>query len=563
MAIITGYGSKHSHEFKLVVNEISTDVINNTSEVSFEFTLYKSSYSWSGWNSITYKIVINGTEYTGTISAYTAGATLTIKSGTQTILHNDDGKKSIDCSFSVTDNSGQSYTCGNASSSGTVELSTIPRSSSISCTTANVEETAIVTINSASVSFRHSVYAYFGSQYVVIAENKEGGSFSWNIPKEFYSEIKNAKSGTGSIVCETFNNGILIGAQSSQLTVTTNEEKCRPSISATVVDTNSKTIELTGNNKKLIKYKSTAKITISSSAKNSASISTKKVNSIDVKENNISIKEVETDTFVVTVTDSRGYSNSVTLKPSMINYIPLSINANIKRTQPTTGEVDVSFSGNYFNGSFGNTDNELSMKWFYRENGASEWTEGGNISVTIKDNTYSNGTSKISLGKIFDYQKSYEIYLEVADKLITSKSQHSITQGIPIFNWGKNFFNINGMLMLNGENINGTVLYEDDEGTNGTVYLSESVANFERLKIFFKDIQKGIYSFVEVCSANNKTVELSILSKNDNSSIRANVSTAIISDKTIKRDNSIVAFLPSSGLYNTNEINILKVIGYR
>ena len=95
MATIIGYGSKHSHEFKLTVNEISTNVENNTSEVSFDFTIYKASYSWNGWNSITYTITINGTPYTGTIPSYSAGSTMTIKSGSQSIKHEDNGSKTI------------------------------------------------------------------------------------------------------------------------------------------------------------------------------------------------------------------------------------------------------------------------------------------------------------------------------------------------------------------------------------------------------------------------------------------------------------------------------------
>lgn len=128
MGTITGYGSKHSHEFKLTVNETSTNTNNNTSEISFSFTLYRASYSWSNWNNITYSISINGTSYTGSIPSYSAGSTMTIRSGTQTISHNSDGTKSISYSFSVNDASGQSYTCGNASANGSLTLTTINKS---------------------------------------------------------------------------------------------------------------------------------------------------------------------------------------------------------------------------------------------------------------------------------------------------------------------------------------------------------------------------------------------------------------------------------------------------
>ena len=148
MGTITGYGSKHSHEFKLTVSETSTSTANNTSTVSFSFTIYKSSYSWSDWNNITYSVIINGTEYKGTISSYSAGSTMTIRSGNQTIGHNSDGSKSINYSFSVTDNSGQSYTCGNASASGSMDLTKIPRYTTVTSSQRGR------TINSISVNWK-------------------------------------------------------------------------------------------------------------------------------------------------------------------------------------------------------------------------------------------------------------------------------------------------------------------------------------------------------------------------------------------------------------------------
>lgn len=127
MASITGYGSKHSHEFTLEVTETSWSQANNTSDISFTFSIYKSSYSWSGWSSITYTVTINGTDYTGTIPNYSSGSRMTIKTGTQTVGHDNDGNKLLYFSFSVADGSGQSYTCGNASASGSMYLTAIPR----------------------------------------------------------------------------------------------------------------------------------------------------------------------------------------------------------------------------------------------------------------------------------------------------------------------------------------------------------------------------------------------------------------------------------------------------
>lgn len=124
---IIGYGSKHSHEFKLYLNEWSTDASTNTSTLGFEFSIYKSSYSWYGANNITWSLTINGTSYTGSIPDYTAGNRLSLINSSMTIPHNDDGTKTISAYFSVYDGSGRSYACGDASASGSLTLSTIPR----------------------------------------------------------------------------------------------------------------------------------------------------------------------------------------------------------------------------------------------------------------------------------------------------------------------------------------------------------------------------------------------------------------------------------------------------
>ena len=128
---IIGYGSKHSHEFKLTLTETSYDVPTNTSVLAYTFTLYKSSYSWSGASNITFTCSINGTDYTGSIPNYTAGSTLTLLSGSITVNHNADGTKTVGSYFNVYDGSGRSYACGNASGSGNIVLTNIQQGTTV------------------------------------------------------------------------------------------------------------------------------------------------------------------------------------------------------------------------------------------------------------------------------------------------------------------------------------------------------------------------------------------------------------------------------------------------
>ena len=148
MASISANGSNGHHKFTLTVTENSTSTANNTSSVSFSFVIspVQTSWNWELWGAnITYVVTVNGSQYTGSIANYDGYSSVTLKSGSLTVGHNSDGSKSISFSFSVTDTSGQSYTCGNASSSGSMALTNIPRYLSItSYDITNITETSIV-----------------------------------------------------------------------------------------------------------------------------------------------------------------------------------------------------------------------------------------------------------------------------------------------------------------------------------------------------------------------------------------------------------------------------------
>lgn len=143
---IEANGSKGHHKFTLIVEETYVGSgYQNTSDVSFTFKLsaIQNGWDWNGWASkITYKVTINGNEYTGSIGSYNGSSTVTLKSGSETIEHNGDGTKSIGISFQVTDTSGQSYTCGNASNSDTFALTSIPRYATSNQSLSNATETS-------------------------------------------------------------------------------------------------------------------------------------------------------------------------------------------------------------------------------------------------------------------------------------------------------------------------------------------------------------------------------------------------------------------------------------
>ena len=151
MASISSNGERGHHKFTLnVTNKLEdTSIKDNASTVSFSFVLSSlgGGWNWEQWGAnISYVITINGAKYTGTIASYDGYSNVTLKSGSLAVGHNTDGKKTISFSFSVTDTSGQTYTCGNASASGSMALTTIPRYLSITAfeISSKTETTAIV-----------------------------------------------------------------------------------------------------------------------------------------------------------------------------------------------------------------------------------------------------------------------------------------------------------------------------------------------------------------------------------------------------------------------------------
>lgn len=332
-------------------------------------------------------------------------------SWTGDVEHNSDGTLTLSLHAEFDTNGPSSVTGGSVNATWT--LPTIARKSNVSATNAEIGGTSVITINKQSSSFTHTLTYQFGSLSGTIATKTSASSVNFTVPTSFYAQIPNSKNGTCTISCTTFSGDTNVGSTTTTFTASCNEAACKPSVSATVVDANSNTTTLTGDSSKLVRYKSTARVTISATAKNSASITSRSIEGSSVS-SYLDIPNVSKNSFSVSATDSRGYSTTVTQTATMIEYVQLTCNANFKRANQTSSIVNLTYSGNYFNGSFGSISNTLTMSWKYREKGSSTWISGGTLSPTITDNTY-NGS--IQCGTNFDYEKSYEFQVDFADKI--------------------------------------------------------------------------------------------------------------------------------------------------
>ena len=430
-----------------------TSIENNQKTIYWEL---RGKRSASGFvNAGGFKVVIDGaTVYSvSTDDRIELRNGTVVASGSKTFTHNADGTRS----FSVYIEGGIYYYEVNCSGSKTFELDTIPRASTISCTTANIESNPTITINRASPNFTHTITYAFGNVLGTIVEKTSATSItSWTIPAAFYTQIPNERSGWGGLYCTTYNGATEIGTTRCDLTVTTDETKCKPTVSGTVVDTNSKTIAVTGNPSVLVRYCSNASCTINATLNKSAEkILLKTINNVSVSGNTLEIPNVETGIFDFYAKDSREYFNSYKAEKTLVPYVRLTNDATVYREDPTSGNATLKIEGNYFNGSFGAVNNTLTVE--YRLEGESKYTP---VTPTINGNKYS---ATVSLTRR-EYTKAYNYEVVVSDELNTVPKPLTLQKGIPVFDWGESDFNFNVPISIYGTPIVNHIVEQGKDG---------------------------------------------------------------------------------------------------
>ncbi len=366
-----------------------------------------------------------------------------------TISHLDNGKKSIVITFSFDGKLSSYYPNGTISK--TVELPTIARKSSVTCADGNIGSATTININRASSTFTHTLEYNFLGLTGTIATKTSGTSIGWTIPTSFYSKIPNANSGSGTITCQTYSGDTLIGSSSCTFNVFVINSN--PTITGIVEDTNSNAITATGDKNKLVRYISNAKVVITATAKNSATISLIKVeNGSQTKTTSTStINSVDSDTFNLSCTDSRGLTATKTITKEFIEYIkPVVVSALLSRPTTTSNTINASVQGLCFNGNFGVKTNSFELKWRYKKSTETTWENYTTVTATRSGNNFSFSGE---LGTDFSYTESYNFEFVVSDTFTNNTYSTTVTRGLPIIDIGENDVNINGDILCRGEKI--------------------------------------------------------------------------------------------------------------
>lgn len=449
----------------------SQSIANNTTTISWKLLLVSGAYGRiNSAGTKAWSVTIDGTTYSGSASvAIGNNTTKQLASGTATIKHNSDGSKTFSYSYSQSF-SGITFSgvaLGTVSRSATGTLDTIPRTSSIAATAANIGSKTTITINRATSAFTHTLTYSFNGLTGTIATKTTSISISWTVPTSFYAKIPNAKYGTCTITCETFNGDTSIGTSTTTFRATASESLCKPTLNPSVFIPNSgASYTLTGSTTRLIQYYSWPSYTSGATAKNGATIKSIVVKNGDYSSTDIDGRinaPISTDTVSFTVTDSRGYTATKDVKVNLVNYIKLTCNLSASAPTPN-GDMSFSIKGNYFNGSFGAVNNSLRVSYRYKVDGG-EWIYNYGVLVTLNGNSYSYSGKLTGL----DYQSSYTIQAIAEDSLHNGTFEpyvYSLSKAVkttPIFDWGENDFKFNVPVYINEDSVPSIA----QEGTSG------------------------------------------------------------------------------------------------
>lgn len=417
--IRTGY------QLKLIWEETSQSVANNTSTISVKVQLVStgSSYTINSSASKSGTLKVNGTSYSFTFSAALSGnQTKTIYSKSVIVSHNADGTKS--CAFEA--NAGINVTLsgtyyGTVTVSGTGTFDTIPRTSKPTYVVSGTgtiyigsnQSNVTIHTNRASSAFTHTLKYKFGNQSGTIASNVQN-YYTWTTPDSLANAIPNNVSGTGTIICETYNGSQLIGTASVSFTAVV-QSSVVPTISNVSITEAVLGIDEQFNG--FVQHKSKLRVEITASGAYGSTIAKYEtyIQSVAYSGNSFTSNVITTSGTIAVktiVTDSRGRTKTVTNNVSILAYsLPKIMKFNAFRCDANGNEdpdgerlfVELNFSIA--------TVNNLNDKYYeivYREKGASSWW------VLVSANIYSRNDSFVT-NAILNPDVSYDFGLNLYD----------------------------------------------------------------------------------------------------------------------------------------------------
>ena len=407
----------------LEVNETSTSKENNTSTVSWQLWLERaSSWAYDLYNESLAEVQINGQSILSKYVSFDLRNSdwVIFGSGTLTIPHNDDGTKSISISTRLTNVADM----GNIDwVNGTVDLSTIPRASSIQSVSATeLGKTVTVEIEKKASGFKHQVWwSVNGSDWIDLGRNHDT-SVQFTVPLDYANRITNSDKGTVDVCVRTSQGDTTIGRDvylnGTSILVPKNIVPTLESVTA--VERTAKVAEIIPKGH-FVKGKSTIRLEAvgAKGAYGSSIVST------ELTLGNLVVRSSQGDfpannsgtvTAVAKVTDSRGRTATKSIQINIVDYYAPKILAFLANragngtNKTIMSTVLANISPLIVNGS---NINRYNLKIQYSEKGTNRWIDAVNLS----NETTEVINRQINSGAFYALDKSYNLRLVIQDRV--------------------------------------------------------------------------------------------------------------------------------------------------
>lgn len=468
---------------ELEVTQKSQSVSGNYSTIEYTLTLKRPSEIISS-ASKSYRVIINGsTVKSGTVRIGGSG-NLTVAKGSVRVNHNSNGEKK-NMTFSFNMDIGILWSgiqTGNASGSGTMNLTTIPRASSISSfPNFNIGSKFTVKINRATSAFTHTLELLAGSK-IIGTWNNVGASIEINLTtsqqNEIYKTIPNSTSRQMTLKCRTYNNSTAIGSVASKTATANVPTNIVPTISS---------IEIGdfGNYTKVKYVQGMANITIEAKGVNGVKYSTiENYQFIFGGESRNSFGNIITTGVInksgaykieVIVTDSRGRTAKKTTSVNIVPYSNPKINSmTVERTNSSGNQEPL---GTYLrvraNGTFTSLSNKNSVNIVVATRAM-----GDEIWSYVYEEFVSSG-STFSIDKVlssYPVSKSYEVNLIVTDDISRSNAYRLLPSGEVVMSWGQDGVGIGKVHERGALDLGGPFIIQNSDGTRTVMKPSGDVA---------------------------------------------------------------------------------------
>lgn len=395
------------------------------------------------------------------------------------VQHNADGTKSIPINIQLNFDMG-----GTINFSTTVELDPIDRYSTITASNGVIGSKQVSITISTPVSGRlHTLKYTFGSLTGTIATNTSSTSLKWTLPSSFYNQMPEETNKTGTITL-SYSLGGTTQTATCNFIASVDPNLCGPLITPTVININDDHVALTGSRDILIRYESMVEYAINAVAQNGAYLVSQSITCGSKTITDLAqgvIDDVPDGTFIFRAMDSRGFASETTLTKTLIEYIKPTCNQDIKAeiVDETNTHVNIKIYGNIFNASFGAVNNTMTLQIRYTDD-SGEWGAWESLPNITNDNIDGNTYSVELSGGDFDYNKNYLIQSRIVDKLYVVESASYSIRVKPVFDWGKEDFNVNVPFHMNNQTVlrhnlaaNNTVL----SASGGHIYLRPGGTN--------------------------------------------------------------------------------------